>query len=80
MHSKQCAMCFGKSTQNRTITTQNNYIQPTARLFGREKIMLTPSTAKYLLKGNNTAIYQDWASLKLAMQFVWLMLNTPIEF
>lgn len=42
--------------------------------------MFTPSTANYFLKGNNIAIHQDWASFKLAIQFVWLILNTPIKF
>jgi hypothetical protein len=42
--------------------------------------MFTPSTASYFFRGKNTAIYQDWASFKLAMQFIWLILNTPIKF
>lgn len=40
--------------------------------------MLTPSTAKYFFKGNNLAIHQDWANLKLVASFIWVALNTPI--
>lgn len=42
--------------------------------------MFTPSTANYFFKQSNIAIHQDWASVKLAMQFIWLILNTPIKF
>jgi hypothetical protein len=70
-------MRSGKSTKHRTNRKQSNYTQPTARLFGREK-MFTPSTAKFFFKGNNSAIYQDWESFKLVASFIWLALNTPI--
>jgi hypothetical protein len=73
-------MRFGKNTQNRTSQKQSNFTKPIVRLFGREK-MFTPSTASYFFgKGNNMAIHQDWASFRLAIQFLWLILNTPISF
>lgn len=41
--------------------------------------MLTPSTASYFLANvKQPVIYQDWNSLKLGIEFIWLVLNTPI--